>query len=102
MYKVMVVEDDRGIAEGLKALMGNWGMEVILVEDFTAVMSTFAEGQPHLVLLDITLPFMNGYHWCQEIRKVSSVPIVFISSASDNKNNGNSLIGYSDGGMYGY
>ena len=49
-------------------------------------MEDFARIQPHLVLLDITLPFMNGYHWCAEIRKVSSVPVIFISSASDNMN----------------
>ncbi len=50
------------------------------------MMAEFAEFDPHIILLDIALPFFNGYHWCSEIRKVSKVPIIFISSASDNMN----------------
>ena len=61
-------------------------MQARSVEDFRNVTSEFAQYAPHLVLLDISLPFMDGYHWCREIRKVSKVPIVFISSASDNMN----------------
>ena len=61
-------------------------MEVKICEDFTNVLKEFAEFQPHIVLLDITLPFFNGYHWCSEIRKISQVPIIFISSAADNMN----------------
>lgn len=57
-----------------------------IVEDFRNVMAEFAEFQPHIVLLDISLPFFNGYHWCGEIRKISKVPIIFISSAADNMN----------------
>lgn len=86
MYKIFVVEDDRGIARGIEELLANWIMEVKSVEDFKNVMGEFAEFEPHLVLMDISLPFMNGYHWCQEIRRVSKTPIIFISSASDNMN----------------
>lgn len=86
MYKVLIVEDDRGIAESVQNLITNWGMEAETIKDFRNIMAEFAAYQPHLVLLDIGLPFMNGYHWCQEIRRVSSVPVIFVSSASDNMN----------------
>ncbi len=85
-YKILIVEDDPGIAGGIRDCMAKWGFEAEPVSDFRRVMEQFASFQPHLVLLDISLPFMNGYHWCSEIRKVSSVPVVFISSASDNMN----------------
>lgn len=86
MYKLYLVEDDQGIASGIRSLAENWGMEVKVCEDFRNVTSEFAAYQPHLVLMDIGLPFFNGYHWCQEIRQISKTPIVFISSASDNMN----------------
>ena len=54
--------------------------------DFKDVMGKFVEFEPQLVLLDIVLPFFNGFHWCQEIRKISKVPIIFLSSANDNMN----------------
>ena len=86
MYRILIVADDRGIAEAIRAQAEVWQLEARIVEDFRAVMSEFAAYAPHLVLLDISLPFMSGYHWCQEIRRVSSVPVLFISSASDNMN----------------
>ena len=85
-YRIFIVEDDRGIAEGITEQMEQWGLEAKPVLDFHNVMGEFAEYQPHLVLMDISLPFMSGYHWCSEIRKVSSVPVIFVSSASDNMN----------------
>lgn len=86
MYKLLIVEDDRGIAEAIQVQAEKWGMEVRQVENFRNVMGEFAAFGPHIVLLDIGLPFFNGYHWCGEIRKVSKVPIIFISSAVDNMN----------------
>ena len=86
MYKLMIIEDDEGIAQGLEACAQSWGMQAHTVRDFRNVMAEFAEFEPHLVLLDISLPFMSGYYWCQQIRAVSSVPVIFISSASDNMN----------------
>lgn len=86
MYKLFIVEDDTGIAESVKELAEMWDFEVRLCENFRNVIEEFAAFQPHIVLLDIGLPFFNGYHWCGEIRKVSNVPVVFISSASDNMN----------------
>lgn len=86
MYRIFIVEDDAGIAEGVCDVIRAWGMEPRCVRDFRDVLGEFAAFSPHLVLMDIGLPFMNGYHWCAEIRKVSKVPILFLSSASDNMN----------------
>ena len=86
MYKLLIVEDDAGIAAAIKAQAEAWAMSCHVIEDFRGVMREFAEFQPHLVLMDISLPFFNGYHWCAEIRRVSKTPIIFISSASDNMN----------------
>ena len=86
MYKIYIVEDDKGIADGITSCLGNWGMEGRVVSDFMKVLEEVQEYEPHLIIMDITLPYMGGYHWCQEIRKKSSVPIIFISSATDNMN----------------
>ena len=86
MYNIFIVEDDRTIARAMKSHIEAWGFNARMAEDFRNIMEEFAEFNPQLVLLDISLPFFNGYHWCSEIRKVSKVPIVFISSASDNMN----------------
>ena len=86
MYKILIVEDDPGIASGVAENLKTWGMEPVTVRDFRNVLGEFTAADPQLVLLDIGLPFMNGYHWCSEIRRVSKVPIIFLSSASDNMN----------------
>lgn len=86
MYKILLVEDDFALAQAMKTQIEMWGHEVRLVENFQNVTAEFAGFAPHLVLLDIMLPFFNGYHWCTEIRRISNVPIVFLSSASDNMN----------------
>ena len=86
MYRLLIIEDDKGIAEAIKTQAEMWGMQAHMITNFREVMAEFAKVDPHIVLLDIGLPFFNGYHWCGEIRKVSKVPIIFISSASDNMN----------------
>ena len=86
MYRILVVEDDMTIAKALASHLRKWDYEVACVEDFKNVMEIFAEYDPQLVLLDIVLPFFYGFHWCQEIRQLSKVPIIFISSAGDNMN----------------
>lgn len=86
MYRILIVEDDPGIAEAIAEQAKMWDLDTACVQDFRHVMAEFAAYNPHLVLLDIVLPFFNGYHWCQEIRQVSKVPVIFISSASDNMN----------------
>ncbi len=86
MYRILLVEDDRGISEEIRKQARAWDMEVKNAQDLRNVMADFAAFEPHLVLLDIGLPFYNGYYWCGEIRKVSRVPVIFISSAADNMN----------------
>lgn len=86
MYKLLIVEDDRGIAESIEKQANAWAMEARCVRDFRNVLTEFTSDPPHLVLMDISLPFFNGYYWCSEIRKISQVPILFLSSASDNMN----------------
>lgn len=85
-YKILIVEDDAVIAKEIARHLGNWGMQTFIVQDLSQVMKEFARELPHLVLMDISLPFYNGYYWCSEIRKVSSVPVIFLSSASENMN----------------
>jgi len=86
MYRIFIVEDDPGIAGEVSRQMASWGMEARCAQNFRAVMEEFEAFQPHLVVLDITLPFYNGYHWCQEIRRRTRTPILFLSSAADNMN----------------
>ncbi|PSL41495.1 DNA-binding response OmpR family regulator [Planomicrobium soli] len=84
MFKIMIVEDDLTIAGVLKEELKKWNYEAFLVEDFSRVMEEFKDNAPQLVLMDISLPSFNGYYWCQEIRKASQVPIIFISSRNEN------------------
>lgn len=86
MYRILIVEDDAGIASALAKQLEMWDLDVRCVTDFRTILSDFSEYEPHLVLLDISLPFYNGYYWCQKIREVSKVPVIFISSAADNMN----------------
>ena len=86
MYRMLVVEDDAGIADAIKTQAMPWNIEVNCVKNLRNVMAEFSAFNPHIVLLDIMLPFAGGYYWCAEIRKVSKIPIIFISSASDNMN----------------
>ena len=86
MYRILIVEDDEIIAKTTMKHLQHWNYEVQCVSDFSNVMTEFVEFQPQIVLMHINLPFFNGYHWCSEIRKISKVPILFLSSASDNMN----------------
>ena len=86
MYRILIVEDDETIAGGLKTHLEKWNYQTECMTDFKDVMGKFLEFEPQLVLLDIVLPFFNGFHWCQEIRKISKVPIIFLSSVNDNMN----------------
>lgn len=86
MYKILIIEDDGGLSKAMKKQLTAWGHNAECVHDLQNIIPEFLEFDPHLVLIDIMLPFFNGYHWCGEIRKISNVPVVFISSASDNMN----------------
>ena len=86
MYRIMIIEDDSSMAAAMKKQIESWGNEVMCIEDFRNIIPVFVQYDPHMVLMDIMLPFFNGYYWCGEIRKISNIPVVFLSSASDNMN----------------
>ena len=86
MYRVFLVEDDPGIARAVCAHLAQWGLETRAAEDFAHVLDELTAFGPQLVLMDISLPFFNGYYWCAQLRKVSSIPVIFISSAAENMN----------------
>lgn len=86
MYRIYIVEDEEVIARSMKRHLEGWDYEVRCAADFSNIMAEFTEFAPQLVLMDVKLPFYNGYHWCSEIRKVSKVPVIFVSSAADNMN----------------
>lgn len=86
MYRIFVVEDDEIIARSVRRHLESWDYTVACAQDFSAVLQEFSAFAPQLVLMDIKLPLLNGYHWCAEIRKISTVPIIFLSSAADNMN----------------
>lgn len=86
MYKIMIIEDDMAIAGAIKDHLCKWDYDAECITDFKNVTEQVISFAPHLILLDVMLPFFNGFYWCGEIRKVSKVPIIFISSASDNMN----------------
>ena len=86
MHKILIVEDDLTIAQSIASHLAKWDFETNYITDFKDILSHFVQYDPQLVILDISLPFFNGYHWCSEIRKLSKVPIIFISSASDSMN----------------
>lgn len=86
MYKVFIAEDDDGIANAIIKRLSDWEFEVKRAVNYRDVLSEFSAFEPHIVLLDITLPFYNGFYWCGEIRKTSKCPIMFISGANDNMN----------------
>lgn len=86
MYRIYMVEDDNTISELLSNHLTGWGYAVKTAKDFNNILREFSEFLPHVILMDISLPFFNGYYWCQEIRKVSKVPIIFVSSTSDKMN----------------
>ena len=86
MYKILIVEDDLTIAKTIEAHLTKWDYDVRCIKDFKNVQEEFIAFEPQLVLMDILLPFYNGFHWCTQIRAISKVPMIFLSSASDNMN----------------
>ena len=86
MYKILIIEDDLTIAKTLRDHLDKWGYEVSYVTDFKNIIEQVISFEPHLILLDIVLPYYDGFYWCGGIRKISGAPVVFISSADDNMN----------------
>lgn len=86
MYRIFLVEDDETLCTLVKKHLESWGYEVTAAENFFDITGEFIRSDAQLVLLDLKLPGFNGFHWCEEIRRISQVPIVFLSSAADNMN----------------
>ena len=86
MYRIFMIEDDEGILNAVRKCCEKWEMEVSGVENYREILAEFVKRQPHLVIMDNGLPAFDGYHWCREIRRISNVPILFLSSAADNMN----------------
>ncbi|WP_026882200.1 response regulator transcription factor [Clostridium akagii] len=84
MFKIMIVEDDVMIKNILQENILRWGFEAVAVENFNQVLGEFSKCSPHLVLMDINLPFFDGFYWCNKIREISKVPIIFVSSRDNN------------------
>lgn len=82
-YRILIVEDDTVIAHGIAAYLKSWGFVAEQVKDFRQVMEAAAALEPHLVLMDVSLPYFNGFYWCAQLRKTSAVPVIFISSRTE-------------------
>lgn len=86
MYRILLVEDDERIASLLGGHLQKYGYEVKIAEQLNDIKLEFAEMKPDLVLLDINLPFFDGFYWCRQIRTISNAPIIFISARTDELN----------------
>ena len=84
--KIYIVEDEKTIASALAEELSAWGYSVFIADKFNDIIGEFLQHNPDLVLMDISLPYFNGYYWTQKIRENSNVPIVFISSCSEDMN----------------
>lgn len=84
MYKIMIIEDEDKIKDILADSVQKWGFEIYTVKNFSNVFEEFIKEKPHLVLMDINLPFYDGFYWCSKIRNVSKVPVAFLSSRNTN------------------
>lgn len=81
--KILIIEDEKNIALLLSKELEQWGYTTKGIEDFNNIMSEVSEFEPSIILMDITLPYYNGYYWTQKIRQESNVPIIFISSHTE-------------------
>jgi DNA-binding response OmpR family regulator len=85
MYRILIVEDDDTIASIMRDKLDKWGCEALIASDFKDVFNDFLNARPHLVLMDINLPYYDGFYWCSKIRQVSRVPVLFISSRDSDR-----------------
>lgn len=86
IYKILIVEDDDDMAESIKYLLKKWNLHCDICTDFSNILKYFEEVNPHIVLMDVTLPAFDGFYWCKKIRSISKVPIIFVSSMNIDMN----------------
>ncbi|BAH05362.1 response regulator transcription factor [Clostridium kluyveri] len=84
MYKIMIIEDDRALSDNIIEMLIKWDFNVCGVRDYSNILSEFIENKPHLVVMDINLPYFDGFYWCNKIREMSQCPIIFLSSRDSN------------------
>lgn len=84
MYKILIIEDDKALCDNIKKAISNWGYDTVSIENFDNILGEFANHNPHLVIIDINLPYYDGFYWCKKIREISKVPIIFLSSRDSN------------------
>jgi DNA-binding response OmpR family regulator len=96
MYKIFIVEDDATVSSIISEKLNKWGFEAVAATDFKNLVAQFGSASPHLVLLDINLPFYDGFYWCEQIRRVSTIPIIFISSRADDNDKIRAILGGGD------
>ncbi len=94
-YRIFLVEDDKMLQEEIISLLNKWGFETVTVNKFDSILDEFLRNQPHVVLMDINIPYFDGFYWCKEIRKISSVPIIYLSSRNSNMD---IIMGMNNGG----
>ena len=80
MYKILLIEDDIDLSKETSLALERWGFKVDLIDDFERIMEEFIDKRPDLIILDVNLPLYNGFYWCERIRTISNVPIIFLSS----------------------
>ena len=91
-YRILIIEDDEVIAELVKEALEKWGYQAGRVQDFKDITEEVVQFRPDLILLDINLPFFNGFYWCRELRQITKVPVIFLSSADDNMKDRKSVV----------
>ncbi len=96
MYKILIIEDDATVSSIISEKLEQWGFEACTVQDFENVASQVGKEKPHLVLLDINLPYFDGFYWCEQIRKISKIPVIFISSRADDADKIRAILGGGD------
>ncbi|MCY6957987.1 response regulator transcription factor [Clostridium brassicae] len=84
MYKIMIIEDDLRLCSEIEKGLSKWGFNLTTVKNFEDIFNEFVHNRPHLVIIDINLPCFDGFYWCQKIRVISKVPIIFLSSRNTN------------------
>lgn len=82
---ILIVEDDKILSSELQEFLRKWGYETIQARHFDEILADFTACHPHLVLMDINLPCFDGFYWCSRIREISDVPVIYISSRSDDR-----------------
>jgi len=92
---IMIVEDDEVLAKEVQSFLVKWNYNAVIASHFDAIIDDFMNYKPHLVLMDINLPFFDGFYWCHQIRILSQVPIIYISSRNDDHDQ---IMGIAQGG----